>query len=74
MTMAAAVAFGAADPGRRAAGLGPSLFRGGGFDQKKTPLVHPVVFLSHPLDHSLSHIHRIESHHTFLLLGEPFYS
>src|SRR5882724_9152338 len=45
-------------------GLCPCLFRGTGFDQKKTLIVHPVAFLSHPLYHSVSHINRINSHVT----------
>src|SRR5712692_9311414 len=71
MTVAAATTNTAANQFRRGVGLCPCLFRGTGFDQKKTLVVHPVVFLSHPLDHSVAHINRIKSHLTFLRLGEP---
>src|SRR5713226_10574671 len=72
MTVVAATTNTAADQFRRGVGLCPGLFRGTGFDQKKTLVVHPVVFLGHPLDHSVAHINRIKSHLTFLLLGEPY--
>jgi hypothetical protein len=71
MIVAAASAFGAADPGLRAAGLSPCLFRGTGFDQKEPLIIHSLIPLSHPLDHSLSHINRIECHLTFLVPGGP---
>lgn len=71
MTVAAATTNSAANPFQRGAGLCPCLFHGTGFDQKKTLVVHPVVFLSHPPDHSVVHINRIKSHLTFLLPGKP---
>jgi len=70
--MAAAIAFGATNPTRRTVGLGPRLFRGTGFDQKKALVVDPAVFLSHPLDQAVSHINRIQSHVTFLLPRERY--
>src|SRR6266436_2967035 len=57
---------------RRYVGLCPCPFRGTGFDQKKTLVVHPVVFLSHPLDHSVAHINRIKCHIAFVPTGEPY--
>jgi hypothetical protein len=65
MTMGTATTIGAADHCRCAAGLYPCLFRGTRFDQKKTLVVHPVVFLSHPPDHSVSQIDRIKRHIAF---------
>ena len=69
MTVATATTNNAAIRFRRDVGLCPCLFPGTGFDQKKTLVVYPVVFLSHPLDHSVAHINRIKSHLTFLLQG-----
>jgi hypothetical protein len=69
MTVVASFAFGAANRCRCPAGFGPRLFRGTGFDQNYTPLVHSVEFPRHPLDQSVSQIHCIESHVTFLLPG-----
>jgi hypothetical protein len=70
--MAAAVTIGAANRSRCAAGLCPCLFRRTGFDQKKTLVVHAVVLLSHPLDHSVSDINRIKRHIAFVPPGEPY--
>ena len=67
MTVATATTNSAAIRFRRHVGLCPCLFRGTSLDQKKTLVVHPVVSLSHPLDHSVAHINRIKSHLTFLL-------
>jgi len=69
MTVATATTNSAAIRFRRHVGLCPCLFRGTSLDQKKTLVVHPVVFLSHPLDRSVAHINRIKSHLTFLLQG-----
>ena len=71
MTMGTAATIGAANRSRCAAGLGPCLFRGAGFDQKKTLVVHAVVLLSHPLNHSVSDINCVERHVAFAFLGEP---
>jgi hypothetical protein len=68
--MGAAITIGAASRCRCAAGLCPCLFRGTGFDQKKTLVVHAIVFLSHPLDHSVSQINRITRH--IVPPGEPY--
>jgi hypothetical protein len=70
MTMGAATTIGAADRCRCAAGLCPCLFRGTRFDQKKTLVVHPVVFLSRPSNHSVSQIDRIKRH--IVPPGEPY--
>jgi hypothetical protein len=70
--MTTAIAFGVTNPSRRTVGFGPRLFRGTGFDQKKALVIDPTVFLSHPPDHSVSHINRIQSHVTFLLRREPY--
>jgi hypothetical protein len=59
----------AANRFRRYVGLCPCLFRGTRFDQKKTLVVHPVVFLSHPLDHSVAQINRIKRHIAFVPPG-----
>jgi hypothetical protein len=69
MTVATATTNSAAIRFRCHVGLCPCLFRGTSLDQKKTLVVHPVVFLSHPSDHSVAHINRIKSHLTFLLQG-----
>lgn len=45
MTMAAVGTFGAGDLSRRAAGIGPRLFRETGFHQKTTLIAHPLSFL-----------------------------
>ena len=65
MTVATATTNSAAIRFRRYVGLCPCLFRGTSFDQKKTLVVHRVVSLSHPLDHSVAHI-RIKRHITFV--------
>jgi len=65
MAMAAPTTIGAANRAPCAAGLCPGLFRGTGFDQKKTLVVHAVGLLSHPLDHVVSDINRIKSHIAF---------
>ena len=62
MTMTAAITIGAAKQSRCASGLGPCLFRRAGFDQKKTLVVHAVILLSHPLDHSVSDINLVKCH------------
>ena len=67
MTMVAGIAIGAAKRTRCAGGLCPCLFRGTGFDQKKTLVVYPVVLLSHPSDHSVSDINCIKRHIAFVL-------
>jgi len=56
MTMAAAATISAANRSRCAAGLCPRLFRRTGFDEKKTLVIHPIVLVRHPLDHSVSDI------------------
>jgi hypothetical protein len=66
MTMGTATTVGAANRARCAAGLGPCLFRGTGFDQKKTLVVHVVVLLSHPLNHSVSDINSVKRHIAFV--------
>jgi len=73
MTMGAATTIGAADRCRCAAGLYPCLFIGTCFDLKKTLVVHSIVFLSHPLDHSVSQINRI-TRHIVPPGGEPYAS
>jgi hypothetical protein len=60
--MGAATTIGATNRCRCAAGLCPCLLRGTRFDQKKTLVVHAIVFLSHPPDHSVSDIDRIKRH------------
>jgi len=70
--MAAAATIGAANRSRCAAGLCPRLFRRTGFDQKKTLVIHPIVLVRHPLDHSVSDINRIKRHSAFVLPGEPY--
>jgi hypothetical protein len=72
MVMAAATTIGAANRCRCAAGLCPCLFRRTGVDQKKTLVVHPVVLVSHALDHSVSDINHIKRHIAFLPPGEPY--
>jgi len=72
MTMAAALTIGAANRTRRAAGFGPRLFRGTGFDQKKALVVHAVAWLGHPSDHSFSDINRIKRHIAFVPPREPY--
>jgi hypothetical protein len=72
--MTAAIAFSITNPSRRTVGFGPCLFRGTGFDQKKSLVVDCAVFLSYPPDHSVLHINRIQSHllsffHATLLSG-----
>jgi hypothetical protein len=64
--MPAALTIGAANRTRRAAGFGPRLFRGTGFDQKKTLVVDAVAWLSHPSDHSVSDINRVKRHIAFV--------
>ena len=61
MTVATATTNSAAIRFRRHVGLCLCLFRGTSLDQKKTLVVHPVVSLSHPLDHSVAHINRIKA-------------
>jgi hypothetical protein len=70
MTMGTATTIGAANRCRCAAGLGPCLFGGARFDEKKTLVVHAVVFLSHPSDHSVSQINCITRH--IVPPGEPY--
>jgi hypothetical protein len=72
MTMGTATTIGAANRSRCAAGLGPCLLRRTRFDQKKTLVVHAVVLLSHPLDHSVSDINRIKRHIAFVPPREPY--
>ena len=66
--MAAPTTIGAANRFQYAAGLCPCAFGGPGFDEEDTPVVRSVVFLSHPLDDSVSHIDGIKSHVAFLPL------
>jgi hypothetical protein len=67
ITMGAAATVAAADRCCRcAAGLCPCLLRGARFDQKETLVVHAIVSLSHPSDHSVSHINRIKRHIAFV--------
>jgi hypothetical protein len=64
--MAAAITIGAANRCRCAAGLCPCLFRRSGVDQKKTLVVHSVVLVSHPFNHSVSDIYHIKRHIAFV--------
>jgi hypothetical protein len=72
MAMGTATTIGAANRSRGAAGLGPCLLYRNCFDQKKTLVIHTVVLLSHPSDHSISDINRIKRHITFLPPREPY--
>ena len=74
MAMGTAATIGAINRSRCAAGLGPCLFRGAGFDQKRTLVVHAIVLLSHPLNHSVSDINCIKRHIDFISLGEPCFA
>src|SRR5262245_36188151 len=70
--MVAATTIVAANRSRCEAGLRPCLFRRNGFDQKKTFVVPDAVVLpSHPLDHSVSDVNRINRHIAFVPPGEP---
>jgi len=69
--MAAAATISAANRSRCAASLCPRLFCRTGFDQKKTLVIHAIVLVRHPLDHSVSDINRIKRHSAFVLPGEP---
>jgi hypothetical protein len=48
------------------------LFRGTGLDQKKSLVVHAVVLISHPSDHSFSDINRVKRHIAFVPPREPY--
>src|SRR5262245_41021109 len=73
MTMVTAITIDAVHRIRSAADLYPCLFRRTGFDQKKSLVVpHAVGMLSHPLNHLVSDINRIEHLFTLVPPDEPY--